>query len=449
VALQLGHALAGRAARVAGIEPATLLYSGLLLATTIVGQLLAFLGQILLARCVGIEAFGTYSYVVSWVSVLALAATVGTDRLLIRFVSEYRQRAEYSKIVPLLRWSARLAGAGAAAAAAMFLLVGALLAPPSGERHAVLVLSALAIPVAVAAALIEGTLRGLGSQIASMLPNRLLRPASFVAGMLLLSPLPLGAGAGLALNVACGLLAVLASAAAMRRWLPRTHEPVPPGPNGSWLSTAGGLAANAMVLSLLGQIDILVLGMFHDTAVLGSYGAVMRVATIVTFATTVVVTVLQPSMAAAWGRSDWPSLARVATDGGRTALLLSLGFAIVVVPLAPRLLAIFGPDFVSAAPALRILTLAFLFSSPFSMANAVLAMIGRQNLATGVMLAASALALLLNLALAPRFGSTGAAVATAVTWVTFNVALFVLSRRVLGLPGSPMQALAWPSGAAR
>ena len=137
-----------------------------------------------------------------------------------------------------------------------------------------------------------------------------------------------------------------------------------------------------MVLSLLGQIDILVLGMFHDTAVLGSYGAVMRVATIVTFATTVVVTVLQPSMAAAWGRSDWPSLARVATDGGRTALLLSLGFAIVVVPLAPRLLAIFGPDFVSAAPALRILTLAFLFSSPFSMANAVLGMSGRQNLAT-------------------------------------------------------------------
>ena len=48
MALQLGHALAGRAARVAGIEPATLLYSGLLLATTIVGQLLAFLGQILL-----------------------------------------------------------------------------------------------------------------------------------------------------------------------------------------------------------------------------------------------------------------------------------------------------------------------------------------------------------------------------------------------------------------
>ena len=95
-----GEALVGAltglsARRLAGLRRADgslVRNSSVLFLATLVGQLLGFGIQIVLARRLGIESYGLYAYAITWVSFLALLATMGGDRLLVRFLGEYRAR---------------------------------------------------------------------------------------------------------------------------------------------------------------------------------------------------------------------------------------------------------------------------------------------------------------------------------------------------------------------
>jgi O-antigen/teichoic acid export membrane protein len=110
----------------------------------------------------------------------------------------------------------------------------------------------------------------------------------------------------------------------------------------------------------------------------------------------------------------------------------SLACALPLIAAPELVLAVFGPEFVVAAPALRILTLAYLVGSYMSLANAALSMHGDQRPVVLCLLIGIAASFLLNLTLIPSFGLTGAALASAASGVAWRLALFVVARRRLG-----------------
>src|SRR5262245_38021399 len=66
------------------------------------GLLLQVVLQLAFARLMGVAAYGEYSYALSWLVLIALLATLGLDSALLRFLSSYRARAEWSKLRGLL-----------------------------------------------------------------------------------------------------------------------------------------------------------------------------------------------------------------------------------------------------------------------------------------------------------------------------------------------------------
>jgi O-antigen/teichoic acid export membrane protein len=118
--------------------------------------------------------------------------------------------------------------------------------------------------------------------------------------------------------------------------------------------------------------------------------------------------------------------------------LTSWGLALVVLVLAEPLLGIFGEAFRAGAPALRLLTLGYMGASLMSLASALLNMTGHHSASTATMLAGTALTAALCLMLVPRWGIVGAAAATAVSTLVWNLGLLLMARRRLGVTAAPL-----------
>ena len=69
------------------------------------GNRTAFLSQLLLARVLGVAGYGAYAYVMAWVTVLALLATLGFQTGMLRFVSAYCAREEWPLLRGVLRYA--------------------------------------------------------------------------------------------------------------------------------------------------------------------------------------------------------------------------------------------------------------------------------------------------------------------------------------------------------
>src|SRR5260370_127147 len=76
---------------------------GGLLGLRIVFGVFSFGLSIFLARALGKDGFGTYSYAFAWIVVLAVPAILGTDQLLTREVAAYEVKKEWGLMSGLLR----------------------------------------------------------------------------------------------------------------------------------------------------------------------------------------------------------------------------------------------------------------------------------------------------------------------------------------------------------
>ena len=97
------------AARLAGKEPfaAFVRSVGALSMVRLAGGLALFASQVLLARWMGHEAFGIYSYAWAWVAALASIASLGLPAASVRFIAGYRATAAHGRIRGLVRFATR------------------------------------------------------------------------------------------------------------------------------------------------------------------------------------------------------------------------------------------------------------------------------------------------------------------------------------------------------
>jgi O-antigen/teichoic acid export membrane protein len=100
---------------------------------------------------------------------------------------------------------------------------------------------------------------------------------------------------------------------------------------------------------------------------------------------------------------------------------------------AGRILGIYGPDFVSGALSLQILSATWLLRSSLGPQEMLLNIAGRERVVTMAHVLAVVLAMVFSLALVPVYGMTGAAIAHAIAWGSTGVLLYWIVVRKLGL----------------
>jgi O-antigen/teichoic acid export membrane protein len=399
------------------------------------GQLIRYLWQVGYARWMGVEEFGSFSFAFGWIQVLAVLAALGLTTGALRFVPEYISRSQWGLLRGMVRRSAQLtflAGAGIAVLGTLVFLI----LPMEEGRRSTLVLGMWLVPLLGMGNLKLELTRSTRDVGRAYFPMRILLPAMAGGFGFLIHSLRGGMNAVEGLYALAGalVLTLLAQEILLGQALPREGRQAPPEfQTRFWLSESFPLLLIAGFVILLNQTDIIMVGALAGDEAVGLYASASVTARWVSFMLLSANAVAAPLIAGLRAEGETAALQALVTRVARWTFWPSLVLAAILILGAGPVLDLFGENFAQARWALVILVLGQILNAAMGPVGHLMNLTGHGRESAVVYGTAAGVNVVLNLLLIPTMGMEGAAVATATSVVLWNLWLFFLVRRRVGV----------------
>lgn len=189
----------------------------------------------------------------------------------------------------------------------------------------------------------------------------------------------------------------------------------------SLFSYSWPLALKGAVRLILGNLDIIMIGLFLPAVAVGNYRVAFVTAQLGLIALMAVGYLYTPRLTALYQEEAMDAAGQLYARASGVVVLFALPLAVTLFAFpAVFLRTVFGPAYVGGAIVVRILTLDVLLRSGLGLAAANLKAGGHTRVESGAVAVALGLNVVLNLALIPTFGIAGAAVGTLLGALALN-----------------------------
>ncbi|GAA1882391.1 oligosaccharide flippase family protein [Lapillicoccus jejuensis] len=414
---------------------------GLNLVGAITTQACQLLIVVALAHLAGQREVGRYAVCFALVSLLGLLALAGFRAGLTRFVAMHLADGDAARLRGTVRLGLGITLGGSVVIAVALALLAPAVAGLMGDDSIVAGVRLVAlslVPSSLAEAALAAT-QGWRSQKAFTLIGRVFDPVSRLVLTVVLVALGHGyLGAMTALAATSFVTCALALAALARR-MRRVERARPRHELGELMSFSMVSWLSALAATGLIWADTLILGAMRSEEEVGVYNVASRLVTLAVFVLPPITATFSPHMAHLYHVGDLDEAAKAYGAATRWTLLLSMPAFVLLLVFPGDLLQIFGRGYGEGVLVTVILAVGQLVGAAAGPCGIVLNMSGRVWLSlldNGLVLV---LNVGLNLALIPRFGIVGAAVAWSVSLVVVNLVKLVQARRVVGI--SPVGAM--------
>ena len=408
----------------------------------VVGATMTYGSQLVIARLAGSGGYGVYAYVLSWMTLLAYAATLGFDISTLRFVSAYRAQEAW----PLIRGVIRYTERRAAVAGLVMVACGATWIWYRGSAELPeLRLTFLAgfglVPVWALLWIRCARVRAYGGIIAGLIPDRLVRDGLLVI-MLGAAAFVMQRHVGAAIAMWATLLSsaiglALATVTAHRRQPPALRDARSTYAADTWRRSVLPLVTVAIGEVAMNRTGVVLLGWSGDTRAAGIYALAFNFGLMVTLPRMAVNAWLAPTISALYARGERAALQRVVTRASALTLVGALGLALPIALLSGSLLAWFGHDFSAGIATLQILLIGQVVAAALGSQMFLLTMTGHENAAAVLLGGAAGLNAALSVGLIAMFGLDGAAWAATISVIAWNAAMgLFIWRRLRVIPGA-------------
>ena len=401
---------------------------------------------VLLARLLGPSEFGTYTFVYVIVLTLSIPLTSGLRTLLVREVATLSDRADWPRLNGLLRTSL-FAWVGYCLVLTGVLAVARRIVSSewAGIAPSLYALGFLLLPSVAAIAGLSAIMTGMHRVVLGQAMNLLFRPFLFVLAIVLVwqvGGLALGANGALRLNVNAALFAAALSLVVTVRLMPKSALSARPEYDlPTWARSVVLLTLNASVGLVYTYTDVLMLGLIDAKESVGHYRVATQGAVFVVLVMQALTALVNPGIARGFSRGDLASLEAVLVRYTVVALVPASVVFLVYLSVGGQLLALtFGPSYAAAWGPLVILGLGQLVNVATGFVGPVLNMTGHERETVVGTTLSALINMILNLVLIPQFGVTGAAIATGISIVFWNVYLCWRAFCVTGLRVAPLWA---------
>jgi O-antigen/teichoic acid export membrane protein len=391
--------------------------------------LITFVTSILAARVLGAYGYGLYAFVMACVAVLTLPFGLGLPSYLVREGVKFPESLGW-----LRRWADRRVVLGGLLAG-LLLMSAAVLPFASGSQW----LFVLAAPIPLLTNLSsvrQSLLQARGWIVRSQWPQLLFAPALLLLlfVFLLISGMEVSAFMLMGITTIAAIGPFVLNKFQLERAC-RDLELVP-GATVALRASLPFMWLGALYL-LLSRIDLLIIGTLRGPIDAGIYSIASKPAEVITFLAGAINTVIAPKIASLYHSGDRLTLQRLLTASNRRAVAISAPIALVlIVGATPLLIFLFGKDFSEGATGLRLLAASQLVIAVGGPLGTILDMTGFEKYNVKCMVFAVVLNTLLNFALVPPFGVTGAAAATLTSVVVTRLMLrYQIYRKLNISPG--------------
>lgn len=411
----------------------------------VAGAAMTYIFVIAMARLLSPADFGILATLMAASLVLSIAASVGQQLALLRFVPPLLARGQNGAAAALAARAGLTAAAGNLVLWVM--LAGAvMLADAFGqvERGPLMAFGLLIVPLVGVIDFQAHLARAHRFITLAILPKDVLwRLMSVVlalvaAGLTGARPVPLGTVLAILIAVLAGLILTLA-AALRRRGLPSLRamqQAMRATPaDDDWRRARGPLWGGSVAAVAFANIDVILAAALLGPGPAGLYFAANRIAQAPGFFQNSWNIVTGPVLSELHGADRRDALARTAAAASLQAFVPTLALALVLAALAGPVLALFGTAFVAAQGVLWLLLAAAVMNTVFGPADLVLNMCGQDRAALRISLITTLGGVGLMLALGLLHGATGIAAGVLIAvsarkWLFWRTARIRLGLRV-------------------
>jgi O-antigen/teichoic acid export membrane protein len=399
---------------------------------------LSFVLSVLFARLLGVAGYGTYSYTMAWIHLLAVPALFGLDRLLIREVAAYRAREQWHLLKGLLQWSNR-----------MVLPVSVVLAMIAAgivwlftdrmrfETSTALWTGLFILPLFSLIAVKQAAMQGLSRVVYALLPDMFVRPmilaVSLGCAYLILRD-GLNVQLALGLNIGAATCALFFAIYLLRKMVPNIAKDVAPVyQRRLWVRSALPMMLISGMHVINHRIDEIMLGTIKNAEAVGLYSVANRGAQLILVIQAAVNVALGPAIAGLHASGKTGQLQQLMTKASRGVLVISMTVAFGLLLFGDAFLSIFGSEFVQGNRAFTILIFGCVINAAAGSVSLLLVMTGYERDAAKGIGFGVLLSIVLNAALIPKWGVEGAATATSIGMSARNIMMAVLVYTRLGI----------------
>ncbi|MGI9309149.1 MAG: lipopolysaccharide biosynthesis protein [Gammaproteobacteria bacterium] len=408
--------------------------SAFIFACRITGAIAAFTTQVLLARWMGATELGGYVFAFSSCILLSTLVGLGYPKAAVRFIGEAIEQNAPGRQRGFLRTGRLIALLLGSVVAGLVVLFANFSSNFVSDTQFVAYASAMmAVPffalmrLGGAAAIANSWVR------LSFIPMQVLRPTILLLCVSLLwySGTDLSGSRVMAVHLLVIMVLALGQLWVLNlRLKPVLGDAPPQFETYRWTRTSLPLLIIVIMTSYLPEVSVVIIGIYLPPEEVAIFNACFRVAFLITFGVNAVDSMLLPRVSRMYVSGDHAQMQQIIT---RASVLKFLGGASAVVMLlffGEQILGIFGPEFVVGYEAMLILACSqFLIGAMGSVSN-LLNVTGHQDHCLRVFFWALLLLIGLNLFLVPRMGINGAALATLLVVLFWNLRLYraVVSR---------------------
>lgn len=181
------------------------------------------------------------------------------------------------------------------------------------------------------------------------------------------------------------------------------------------------MSISFMCFLLMQSVDIILIGKFMDFKQVAFYSVAVKLTTIVVLVLSSVNAVFAPKIAELFAGQKMKELRKEIRRVTRMIFVITMPIVLLISLFSDQLLSFFGPGYTASSSALRILLVAQVLNAACGSVGVFMNMTGDQKTFRNIVLIALLGNLLLNWIFIPQYGLVGAASATAVSMIFWNI----------------------------
>jgi O-antigen/teichoic acid export membrane protein len=405
------------------------------LGARVLGVLLAFVFNVMLARLLGAEGAGLFFLALSVVLAAEVIGRFGLEYSLVRFVSAVHAQQDWGGVAGVWNHALRI---GATVSIVMALLVAVLAIPLAGHvfgkpelSPVLLALSFAIVPLALTK-LYAAALRGMKRiLIYQLLQNAL--PLALVIALLIPFDLQFGKLHGAALAYVAGWALALGGGwwcwNAVLETIPRA---APDFPRARLLESCMPMLAVTLFGLLLTQLPVFFIGIWSDAKEVAVFSVALRVALLGAFLLHSMISILSPKFSELIASGKLGELETVARHSISFVVLSVVPLWITVLIFPSQILALFGDEFRQGGEVLVLMFTGQMLFGIFGIGGEILMMGGYERLARRSLFLAVLVCILTCAVFVPEHGGVGAALAVSLAYATHAAVSQFYVRRHFG-----------------
>lgn len=403
----------------------------------IISTILVALSGIFFARLLGPDGYGRYAYILSIVTLLTVPVIAGVPNLLVKEVANYQLKNNYGLLAGLISWTRSYI-----LKISILMMILVFLSNTFGfvshEISSTLYIGSILILLRGMLVQHGAILNGYRKPLHAQLPTQLMPPIFVIILTiiaLLIFDLDLDVYTLVTINVIGSVFALFLSKLFLFDDNPKEINDVRKEYNRTaWKNSLIPFALITILISFNTDLATFFVGWLSEPQYVAYFKVAMQATMLISIGLSSVNTVIMPNIARYFTSGDLRKTQELLSKSVKTSFIFSLPLIIILITFGDYLIIfLFGSEYVMSYKSLIILCFGQLFNVLMGSVGAVLYMTNNEKKAIPILFLALLINILLLVFLIPIYKDIGAAIATSISMVVWNLLMSSKVKELTGL----------------